>query len=370
MQIKRKELETKIKEVAQTINKKHSIHALQNILFFVKDDTVYISGTNTETSIQISLGESMIFSDGTMFTVDCQKLSKIIKNMKKSEYITLNLDSFNLTLEDEKGLKINVGTTGHEKTYPILELPNEKTIDIELKELQKAIKKTIFAVSEDESRGTLTCINLETEDKKVIFTATDGHRLGNVSKECSFKGEFNYNLQPQILIMLLKLKDDENYSISFDSNSFYIHASERIYAGKLNTRNYPDYRSVLSDTDKRVTYDRKDLIEILDTFQGFVNQKTFLAEININKDNTDIVCNNRSDDIKANQTIDNNIDKDNTRIFDNIRLGINTKFLLEILKLLEGDIVTFNFTNTVAPIQINSTDLNEKFILMPLRIHD
>lgn len=118
--------------------------------------------------------------------------------------------------------------------------------------LGACVKKTSFAVSEEESRYVLNGALLKVKPNCVTMIATDGHRLAlaeHKSQIAHLKEELSVLIPRRALILLPRLAeeagDEASIEISKDGSHIYFAAGSRILVSRLLTGEFPNYESVL-----------------------------------------------------------------------------------------------------------------------------
>lgn len=157
-------LKDALTKAARIIEKRATIPILANVLIEPETNGIAVTATNLEMRYQASV-EGLTIPEP--FTVNCELLLKILKNVKDIQRFEYD--------KDKK--KLYVGNVELD-TLPVSEFPVTETemdldeyIDVPLKRLEH-LKR---AMSKDETRYTMNGIFIDTEKGNLV--ATDGHRL-------------------------------------------------------------------------------------------------------------------------------------------------------------------------------------------------
>lgn len=117
--------------------------------------------------------------------------------------------------------------------------------------LKAFIQKTIFSVSDAESRYTLKGAQLEISRDAVVMVATDGHRLSymKVDKPLAAVAETVKLLIPKRtiinLLSLLEPYEDGNVTFAHDDSSLFFKVANKTLTGRKLTGQFPNYAAVL-----------------------------------------------------------------------------------------------------------------------------
>lgn len=221
----------------------------------------------------------------------------------------------------------------------------------------QAINDAVMYALKDDNRPALQTI-LHNHN---MILATNSHRL--FKKDNTFNCDDEFLLEQstaKLVNILFKKSDVSNVYMGIDVENKLIQYNDEfvMLISKLPDLVYPDMTNILKDNSEiEITFNRLDLIDILS--QEAKNTLTILDILNDTM--TIIVCKNNS----RNQLLQSNLNI-NKRGND-LKIAIDTMYLLESLKQLKDDIVTCNMTSQVAPITLVDKQDNYHLIL-PIRL--
>jgi len=316
-----------------------SSELLEDFLFDLKDNRLTITSTNLETTI-VSDIEVLASEDGRI-AVPAKILLETLKALPEQP-ITFVLDgeTNGITLKSSYGEYKLAGDTPDE--FP--QLPEEDNVDsikLNTKILSEAIAKTIFATSSDELRQAMTGVFVQVDFNKIIFVATDAHKLvkytfGNISSEntASF-------IIPKKALNLLKnaLSADGEVSLSFNNkNAFFTFDDTRVICRLVDAK-YPDYNAVIPVENPNVlSLVRRDFQNSLRRIAIYANKTTNQVILNINENSLTISAQDLDFSNEATEQLSC------TYNGDPMTIGFNAKFLGEMLGILESPDVTLNLS--------------------------
>lgn len=147
----------------------------------------------------------------------------------------------------------------------------------------------------------------------------------------------------------------------------YFESENIVFATQLVDAKYPDYKSVLEDGKDmpiEFTVDRMGLIDVLKRL-SLVN-KDFLVRFNLN--NTELIIDSSSDVGSGVETLQVNGK-------GKIEIGFNARYLIEGLRVIEGEDVRMKLKDSMSPCVIEPVDPGyfEKgfmYIVMPIKLRE
>src|SRR5881275_3095047 len=177
--IGRNALQKELAFVQGVVERKNTIPVLANILIeSAGEDSIRISGTDLDVTIRCDVDAQEIKSQGAI-CVQARKLFDIARLLpdapvsfrkEANEWVTVECDRSKFRLP---GIA--------RETFP--ELPSFKSTPFKLPAalLKSLVDMTIFAITQEEGRYTLSGAKFELDEANVKMVTTDGHRLAFVS---------------------------------------------------------------------------------------------------------------------------------------------------------------------------------------------
>ncbi|MBI3958789.1 MAG: DNA polymerase III subunit beta [Chloroflexi bacterium] len=179
--------------VGRAVSSRSTLPVLGNILLEAKDNQLRLAATNLEIGINCWIGARV--DDEGAVTVPARLLAEFVNSLP-AERIDLELSVRTQTLHLQcaryeaniKGIDaaefpiiptVDNGE-GPEETAVVLE---GSTIALETAGLRKMIEQVVFAAATDESRPTLTGVEVAFKNDRLAMAATDGYRLSVRSVE-------------------------------------------------------------------------------------------------------------------------------------------------------------------------------------------
>lgn len=338
---------------------------LEDFLFTIKEDVLIVRATNLETTI-ISEMSVNAETDGSV-AVPAKILLDTLKALP-DQPITFSLNDDNRAIELTSTFgKYKLAGEGPED-FP--ELPEEEdvsTIDITTDILSKAINKTLFATSNDELRLAMTGVYVQIDFNKIIFVATDAHKLikytfGNINSDqaASF-------IIPKKAMTLIKnaISGEDDVKLSYNKTNAFFNFGETKIICRLIDAKYPDYNAVIPvDNPNDMLIGRNDFQKSLTRINIYANKTTNQVILNINDGSLTISAQDLDFSNEATEQLPCNYTG------EAMNIGFNAKFMIEMLNVIESDEVKLELsTPSRAGILLpTEEDENEQLLMLVMPV--
>lgn len=333
-QVSSSELLKKLQVANGAIGSKPVMPILEDILFELQGNELTVSATNLEVTIISSL-EVTGKKDGRV-AIPAKILLETLKALPE-QALSFDVDPSNNAIQIKSAYGVYKLAGDSDEDFPdIPEDDNVHTIELEVDPLVKAINNTVFATSDDELRLAMTGVLMQIDFNKVIFVATDAHKLVKYTV-----GGLNTELTESIIIPKKGLNlfknaianiDDEATSISFNKKNVFLRSGDTLVISRLIDAKYPDYNSVIPvNNNKILTVNRADFQNSLRRIVIYSNKTTNQVLLNIVEDGITISAQDLDFSNEATEQVGCSY-KD-----DNLSIGFNAKFLVEMLGIINTD---------------------------------
>jgi DNA polymerase III subunit beta len=255
--------------------------------------------------------------------------------------------------------------------FPVIaegELPT--TFELPAETLKQIIDKTRFAISTEETRYYLNGIYVHVTDEAqpmLRAAATDGHRLARVTVACPDGAE----AMPGVIIPrkcvaeLRKLLEevDGSIGVSLSNSKIRFDLGQAILTSKLIDGTFPDYSRVIpTGNDKLLKLDPKSFIEGVDRVSTIATEKTRAVKMSVERDKVTLSVTSPENGAAAEE-----IPGDYAAA--PLEIGFNSRYLMDILGQIEGDLVEVHLADAAAPTLIRENDHSPAlYVLMPMRV--
>ena len=351
-----------LQRVQNVVSTRTTLPILSNVL--VQAATGSLSLTTTDLDVGVRCKVEAEVSKAGSTTLPARKLFSILKEVVAAE--------IEVEVDDRNAASIRCGSS----FYKIMGLPEEefprfpeaaagKSLKIEQSVLRDMLKKTAYAVSNDETRYVLNGVFMGFKGDKLTVVATDGRRLALVEHDIEIPkgGETELILPSKAVGELERLLGDKgDVKLSIGENQIIFEADGTTLASKLIEGTYPNFRQVIpTETKERVPLERELLLAALHRASILASEKTQSVKLNFAK-NTLTITATTPEVGEAKETLSINYKG------KEVTIAFNPQYMMDPLRNLDADEVFLELTDELSPgvIKINAPFL---YVLMPMRLN-
>lgn len=342
-----KEFQSNLQLMSKVLNSKNTVNILDNFLLKVEGDKLWITGSDSETTMVSWL---QIF--------DVEGEGEVAVSSKTLVEMTKEIGNQPLTFEmnDETRL-INVDYhNGHFEFMGIdgSEFPRRAATEEESRELvvnanviAKGIENTLYAVSNDMIRPTMTGIFWDIKEDNVTFVASDTHKLVryiNRSVAPGFEGGFILPSKPANILRSIIGKEDGEVRMKISPKGAVFEVGVFKLSCKFIMGNYPNYnRVIITDSPYHIIVDRESLLNAVRRVSLFASKSTSLVKCNI--EGTSIKMTSRDFDYSTlgEERVECNYDG------QPMMIGFATNYMIDILSHLSCDDLKISLVDPARP---------------------
>ena len=278
-------LSNKLVALSREINSKNPLPILADFLFEIKDNTLYLTASDSENTVKTSL--ELTESDGNgSFAVGNHTLLEAVKTISEQP-ITIEVDTINglAKISYQNGL-FSLPIDNSDEYPQTQEVDaNANTIIISSNILADNITRSVFATGQEEIRRVMNGIYFDLTPECLSIVATDGHKLVrnkvlNITSESP--ASFILPKKPATLLKGMLNKDGGDVVIKFDDRNAEISFSDGTLTCRLIEGRYPNYNSVIpASNPNQLRVDRLALLSALRRVQPFANGSSNLIRFRI-----------------------------------------------------------------------------------------
>jgi len=259
--------------------------------------------------------------------------------------------------------------------YPqVPEFPTVAATSISAVALKTLINRTIFAISNEESRYTLNGALLVIKAESLAMVATDGHRLSYVEKPNEvlegISGEKRVLIPRkalQELQQLLSNSEIEKVEFADDEHTLFFRVGHRTLSTRKLSGQFPNFEAVMPrDNTKFAVVRSSELAAAIQRVAQFADERSGAIRMRL-ESNELKVSSSSTESGESEDTIDTPYSS------DPIAVGFNSGYILDFLKALsnEGEVrLEFKDSQSAGQMRPEDPDAEYKYryVLMPMRI--
>jgi DNA polymerase-3 subunit beta len=369
--VSRAELLRELTAAQSVVERKTTIPILSNFLFEASGETLTITATDLDQSLRTSC-PARVKKAGAC-TIPARKLYDYIKLLPEGD--------ISIKLMDNHWVQIRAGRSNTKMVgmaranFPqVPEMPAGGLFKISAPALRNMIAKTIFAISNEESRYTLNGALLVLKAESMAMVATDGHRLAHIEKHGEtlegVSGEKKTLIPRKALAELQSLlsnTDSETLDFADDEQTLFFRVGGRLLTSRKLTGQFPNYEAVLPrDNTKFVIVRSEDLMGCIQRVAQFADERSGAIKIRLEQNELKLSAQS-TDSGESEDVIETPYN------YDPLVVGFNSSYLIDFLKATgETGEVRLEFKDAQSAGQMRPEDGNEdvkyRYILMPMRI--
>ena len=302
----------------------------------------------------------------------------ICVNAKKVFDIVKELQDEDVKIRSTEQLWIHITCGSSEMRLPSVEvglypqtvleeLPQSVTISVD--DLKQCIDMTLFAAITNESRRNLMGVCLSsTSDQQTRWLSTDGHRLAQILKsvdDMNFSEDQEVIVPRKVLTEVRRVADlfGQKVVISFNERVMQFTGSRISFKTRLIEGKFPNCDPIIpKDNTKQIIVNRESFINSLRIVSSISSEKLRPVKLLISQGALKL----ESEKADYGEVVDEiEIGYEG----DPFQIGFNSRYLLDVLNVIESEDIKLESKNSMSPTIIKST-VDESFlsVIMPLRV--
>ena len=358
-----------LNKVQGIIEKRHTIPILANVLIEAIDGEIIITATDLEVGIK-SKYKSDVIEQGKI-TVSAKKLFEIIKELPDKNIQFKSKNNFWVEITCGKSIFNLVGLSPEE--FPKFPEVNSNKSQVKTEVFSEMIDKTIFSVSNDETKFNLTGIFIKSEvennKNNISFVSTDGHRLSKIERTLEgslddiFKEGFILPKKGINEIKRLMESSIEEIDIGISDNNFSVSTDTTTLIMRMVDGDFPDYKRVIPERGTNSALINRDLfLHSLRRISVLSSEKS--KGIKVNLINDCLILSSSNPDLG-----DAKEELDVTYSGSEISIGFNARYILDILQSIDKENVLLILKDNISPGLIQPEgDEDYLAVIMPMRL--
>ena len=358
-----------LNSVTKAVATKTTMPILEGILIQTNDNEIKLTTYDLEIGIEYIMDCEVKEQGSTV--VNAVMFSEIIRKLPDTQiYISLN-DKNLLQIECEGSLyKLATMNPAEFPELPKIEVEN--SIELEQNNLKNMIRKTIFAVSTEDTRPIFTGCLFQIENNQLSLVAIDGFRLALrtifLNKQTN---NFSAVIPGKTLNEMNKILSD-----SFDFVRIGVSKNQALFEMdncKVVTRilegEFLNYKNVIpTNWESRIKVNKNNLQNSFERISlisssSIEKEKKYPVKVEIDIGKVTISCTNQTGDAKEELFVSTE--------GKNLEAGFNPKYFLDSLKAIEDEEVFVEFGTSISPCLIKPTDSSEYvYMILPIRLKE
>ena len=358
-----------INSVVKGVASKTTMPILEGILIQTNDNEIKLTTYDLEIGIEYVM-ECEVKEQGST-VVNAIMFSEIIRKLPDTE-IHITLNEKNLLEIECEGALYKLATMNPEEFPELPKIEIENSIEIDQTILKNMVRKTIFAVSNEESRPIFTGCLFEIENNKLTVVAVDGFRLALRSiflnkQSNNFKAVIPGKTLNEVNKILLD--SFEPVKIGVAKNQALFEMDNCKIVTRILDGEFLNYKNVIpSNWETRIKVNKNNIQNSFERISlisssAVEKEKKYPVKVQVDIGKVTISCTNQTGDAKEELYVSTE--------GKNIEAGFNPKYFLDSLKVIDDEEVYIEFGTSISPCLIKSTENDDyTYMILPIRLKE
>ena len=345
----------------------------------VKDNKIYFTGTNLDTTIKTSIDVNEVIREGQI-VFSYSIIDEYLKEIK-DEFVVLRVENGNILFietEDSTTEYDVFSAEDYPNTFENINL-NENNFKFEMpsQDLVNIFEKVLFSADAPDNIA-MNCIRIENVLKHLHFVSTNTYRLTflkkNIDKDIT---DFSVSVPADTISSIIKIikgLDNEVIKIYKEEAHLYFQYKDTLIITKLIELRFPNYAEILSNIsyDKKLFINNEKLTNLLKRiliFSRSNSESKYSSTYEFKHDeenNNKLAISALNEIARINEELDVNFEG------EDLKISLNSKYLLEFIQNIPKEkelVLEFMYSNSAVKVYEKDND-EYIYILMPLALRE
>jgi DNA polymerase-3 subunit beta len=359
-----------VDRVLNVVPAKTTMPVLGHLLLEAEKGLVRVTATDLDLTITTSF-EAEVSREGAV-TLPAKRFSEIVRQLDPEVDAELDVHKANALITAGRA-NFRILGMGPEEFPKVPGLELKKAVQVPVDVLRKAIQKTIFCVSKDETRRALTGILWDVSGNSMSMVGTDGHRLARISLPVEIKvdGKKSVIVPTKALTQIILLCGDSvdtAIQVKIADDHAIFRFDKTVLFTRLIEGPFPKYEDVIpKGNDKKIVVKRDRFSDALRRVSLLSDTITHQVRLSVKRDL--LLLSARTQDIgEAQEEVEAQYGG------EEMDIGYNAQYLGEILRSMEAEDVLISLGTPLnaglfEPLEQGEEE-NYLCLVMPLRLVD
>jgi DNA polymerase-3 subunit beta len=352
------------------INNTNTLPILDNFLFEINGNTLTLTASDLETTFSTKI--TVESESNSMIALPARLLLDTLKTFPEQPLTFLKTEKNTVEISANNG-KYAVAYIEGEEFPKATQVTDAKTTQISGNVLYTAINSTLFASGNDDLRPVMSGVFFQFSSESLTFVATDAHKLVKYTRTDLSASESTEFIMPKKPLQLLKgiLQGmEEEISIEYNETNAQFRFGDSSLTCRLIDGKYPNYEAVIpKENPNQMQVNRTSFLNSVKRVSIFSNKTTFQIRLKIAGAALQI----SAEDFDYSNSAEERLDCDYQG--DDITIGFNSRFLIEMLNGLECDEVKLsmslpNRAGLLTPLDHTEEGEDVTMLVMPVMLNN
>ena len=379
IKVNRQNFLSAIRTVEKSVKENKIKPILSCIYAKVKENKIYFTGTNLDTTIKTSIDVNEVIREGEI-AFSYSIIDEYLKEIK-DEFVVLRVENGNILFIETEDSTTEYDVHSAEdypNTFENVVL-NENNFKFEMpsQELVNIFEKVLFSADTPDNIA-MNCIRIESILKHLHFISTNTYRLTflkkNIDKNIT---DFSVSVPADTISSIIKIikgLDNEVIKVYKEEAHLYFQYKDTMIITKLIELRFPNYAEILSNIsyDKKLYINNEKLTNLLKRILIFSRSNSeskysSTYEFKHNEENKNKMSISALNELaRINEELDVNFEG------EDLKISLNSKYLLEFIQNIPKEkelVLEFMYSNSAVKVYEKDND-EYIYILMPLALRE
>ncbi|MCS6954025.1 MAG: DNA polymerase III subunit beta [Bryobacterales bacterium] len=351
------------------VEKRTTIPILSNVLLEATEDRLLLTATDLELGIR-TVCPARVKRPGAG-TIPARKLLDYVRLLPDAELHVRFAENQWASLVCGRSRTRIAGMS--RDSFPELPPMPEPLAELPAWVLSSMIAKTIYAISTEESRFTLSGALLIFREGAAAMVSTDGHRLALVEQReglAELRAHYRALIPRKAMAEILKLAQEAGpeatVQFSGDENHLFFRFGERLLISRKLAGNFPDFERVLPREHPRsLLLDREEARAAIERVSQFSDERSHAIRLRL-----------AAGELRMHSSLSDTGESEESLPVEydggDFEIGFNAHYLLDFLRVLDEQRVWLHFKDAQSAGELRpageDAGYTYRYIVMPMKI--
>lgn len=355
-----------ISTVSRAVSTHSTLNIVECILIEVSPDEIKLTANDMELGIETTIVGDI--EENGRIALNAKLFSEMIRKMPNNN-VTIETDEYNQAFITCEKTKLKIAGKSGEDFPELPEVAKDSSFTLSQFALRNMISQTIFSISDNDNNKMMTGESFIVNNSKVRIASLDGHRISirYESLKEAFDGEKKIVIPGKTLSDVSKIVSGDVYddvNIYITNNHILFEFDRTRVVSRLIEGDYFNIDQMLTDDySTKIDINKAELLNCIDRANLFVRDSDSKPIIlTIEGSNLELSIDSEIGSMRE----DIEIKKEG----NDIRIGFNPKFIMDVLKAIDDEEVSLYFVNAKAPCFIKNENKDYIYIVLPVNISE
>ena len=342
-----KVFQSNLQLMSKVLNSKNTVTILDNFLLKVEGDKLWITGSDSETTMVSWLEIFDVEGEGEV-AVSSKTLVEMSKEIG-NQPLTFEMNDVtrHIDVNYMNGHFEFMGIDGAEFPSRAASEEESREVVIPAEVIAKGIDNTLYAVSNDTIRPTMTGIFWDIKEDNITFVSSDTHKLVryiNYQAKPGFEGGFILPSKPAGIIRSIIGKEDTEVHMKLNTKGAVFEVGQFKLSCKFIMGNYPNYnRVIVENSPYHLVVDRESLLNAVRRVSLFASKSTSLVKCMISASEIKMIARDFDYSTLGEESVECNYEG------QDMMIGFATNYMIDILSHLNCQELKINLVDPARP---------------------